>query len=169
MGTRLDREGMVEFARPRVVASGQSLAELLPLSVNSFDYLMFTLDAHWKVRGFSLIAEHHWRTLYNFSNGSVPTLNDTGLLLQAGYFLVPQKYEALVRWSNIVGDSGTLGRFSESTNEIGTGFVRYFHGHDVKFTVDLSWIDGVPINSPRLSLLPGDKGVLLRSQLQFGF
>lgn len=169
VGTRLDREGKVEFARPRVVASGQSLAELLPMSVNSFDYLMFTLDAHWKVRGFSLIAEHHWRTLYNFSNGSVPTLNDAGLLLQAGYFLVPKKYEALVRWSNIVGDSGTLGRFSESTNEIGTGLVRHFHGHDVKFTVDLSWIDGVPINSPRLSLLPGDEGLLLRSQLQFGF
>jgi hypothetical protein len=169
VGTRLDREGRVEFARPRVVASGRSLSELLPPSVDSFDLLMFTVDSHWKVRGFSLIAEYHWRTLYNFSNGEVPTLTDTGLVLQAGYFVIPKKLEALARWSKIVGDSGTLGDFSEATHEIGTGVVWFIKDQDVKFTVDLSWIDGVPVNSPRLSLLPGDEGLLFRSQLQFGF
>lgn len=168
-GTMLDREGNVEFARPRVVASGRSLNELLPNTVDSYDFLMFTIDSHWKVRGFSFIAEYHWRTLYNFSDGSVPTLADTGLVLQTGYFVIPEKLEILARWSKITGDSGTLGNEFQTTNEIGTGFAWFIRNQDVKFTVDLSWIDGVPINSPRLSLLPGDEGLLLRSQLQFGF
>jgi hypothetical protein len=168
-GTMLDREGNVEFARPRVVASGRSLSELLPNTVDSYDFLMFTIDSHWKVRGFSFIAEYHWRTLYNFSDGSVPTLADTGLVLQTGYFVIPEKLEFLARWSKITGDSGTLGNQFQTTNEIGTGFAWFIRNQDVKFTVDLSWIDGVPINSPRLSLLPGDEGLLLRSQLQFGF
>jgi phosphate-selective porin OprO/OprP len=168
-GTMLDREGNVEFARPRVVASGRSLNELLPKTVDSYDFLMFTIDSHWKVRGFSFIAEYHWRTLYNFTDGSVPTLADTGLMLQTGYFVIPEKLEFLARWSKITGDSGTLGNEFQTTNEIGTGFAWFIRDQDVKFTVDLSWIDGVPINSPRLSLLPGDEGLLLRSQLQFGF
>jgi hypothetical protein len=168
-GTKLDREGNVEFARPRVVASGRSLNDLLPPTVDSYEFLMFTIDSHWKVRGFSFIAEYHWRTLYNFTNGSVPTLADTGLVLQTGYFVIPEKFEILTRWSKITGDSGTLGNHFETTNEIGAGFAWFIRKQDVKFTADLSWIDGVPINSPRLSLLPGDEGLLLRSQLQFGF
>jgi hypothetical protein len=168
-GTNLDREGNVEFARPRVVSSGRSINELLPNTVDSYDFLMFTIDSHWKVRGFSFIAEYHWRTLYNFTDGSVPTLADTGLVLQTGYFVIPEKLELLARWSKITGDSGTLGNEFQTTNEIGTGFAWFIRNQDVKFTVDLSWIDGVPINSPRLSLLPGDEGLLLRSQLQFGF
>lgn len=168
-GTRLDREGNVEFARPRVVSSGERLSDLLPGTVGSYDFLMFTIDGHWKVRGFSFIAEYHWRTLYDFTDGAVPTLADTGLVLQTGYFVIPEKLELLARWSKITGDSGTLGNEFQTTNEIGTGFAWFIRNQDVKFTVDLSWIDGVPVNSPRLSLLPGDDGLLLRSQLQFGF
>lgn len=168
-GTILDREGNVEFARPRVVSSGERLSDLLPGTVDSYDFLMFTIDTHWKVRGFSFIAEYHWRTLYNFTDNSIPTLADTGLVLQTGYFVIPEKLELLARWSKITGDSGTLGNEFQTTNEIGTGFAWFIRNQDVKFTVDLSWIDGVPVNSPRLSLLPGDEGLLLRSQLQFGF
>lgn len=168
-GTILDREGNVEFARPRVVSSGERLSDLLPATVDSYDFLMFTVDTHWKVRGFSFIAEYHWRTLYNFTDNAIPTLADTGLVLQTGYFVIPEKLELLARWSKITGDSGTLGNEFQTTNEIGTGFAWFIRNQDVKFTVDLSWIDGVPVNSPRLSLLPGDDGLLLRSQLQFGF
>jgi hypothetical protein len=69
----------------------------------------------------------------------------------------------------VVGNSGTLGSAYQRTNEIGTGFVWFIKNQDVKLTTDLSWIDGVPTNSPRLSLLPGDEGWLLRSQVQVGF
>jgi hypothetical protein len=168
-GSRVDRAGSREFDRPRVVASGQPLSDLLPATVDTYDVLFFTLDAHWKVRGFSLIAEHHWRSLSQFSGGAVPDLADSGLLVQSGYFLVPKRLEVLARWSNVVGNSGTLGTSDQRTNEIATGVAWFFKGHNVKYNVDVSWIDGVPTNSPRLSLLPGDQGWLLRSQLQFGF
>jgi hypothetical protein len=39
----------------------------------------------------------------------------------------------------------------------------------VKFNLDVSWIDGVPVNSSRLNLLPGDEGWLMRTQFQFAF
>lgn len=168
-GSRVDRAGSKEFDRARVVASGQTLAGLLPDSVDAYDILFFTVDSHWKIRGFSLIAEHHWRTLSNFSNGGVPTLADNGLVVQAGYFVMPRRLELLARWSTVTGNSGTLGSFNERTNEISSGAVWFIKGNNVKYTVDVSWIDGVPINSSRLSLLPGDEGLLVRSQLQVGF
>jgi hypothetical protein len=168
-GSRVDRAGSREFDRPRVVASGQPLSDLLPNSVDAYDVLFFTVDGHWKFRGFSLIAEHHWRSLSQFSGGSVPDLGDNGLLLQSGYFLIPRRLELLARWSRVVGNSGTLGLADQKTDEIGTGAVWFIKVNEVKYTMDVSWIDGVPTNSPRLSLLPGDEGWLMRSQLQVGF
>jgi hypothetical protein len=168
-GSRVDRAGSREFDRSRVVASGESLAELLPDTVDAYDILFFTVDGHWKIRGFSLIAEHHWRSLSQFSGGSVPDLADSGLLVQGGYFLIPRRFEVLARWSRVLGNSGTLGNSDQRTDEIGTGAVWFIKGNNVKYTMDVSWIDGVPTNSPRLSLLPGDEGWLMRSQLQVGF
>jgi len=168
-GSRVDRAGIREFDRPRVVASGQPLSNLLPDSVDAYDVLFFTVDGHWKIRGFSLIAEHHWRSLSQFSGGSVSDLGDSGLLVQSGYFVIPRRLEFLARWSRVVGNSGTLGLANQKTDEIGTGAVWFIKGNDVKYTMDVSWIDGVPTNSPRLSLLPGDEGWLMRSQLQVGF
>ncbi len=168
-GSRVDREGSREFDRQRVVASGQPLSEFLPESVNSYDIWFYTVDAHWKVRGFSLITEYHWRSLSNFSDGSVPNLADNGFVLQSGYFLIPRRFEVLARWTNVVGNSGTLGERNERTNEMGAGFVWFLNNQNVKYTADVSRIDGVPVNSARLSLLPGDEGWLFRSQLQVGF
>jgi hypothetical protein len=168
-GSRVDREGSREFDRQRVVASGQPLSGLLPDIVDSYDVWFFTLDAHWKVRGFSLITEYHWRRLTQFSGGSIPRLTDNGLVIQGGYFLIPRRFEVASRWTKVVGNSGTLGDAYERTNEISMATVWHFQNHDVKFTVDVSRIDGVPVNSARLSLLPGDEGWLMRSQLQMGF
>lgn len=168
-GTRVDREGTREFDRARVVASGQPLADLLPDTVDAYNFFLFTVDSHWKVRGFSLIAEYHWRSLSEFTGGNVPNLIDNGLVLQTGYFLIPRRFEVLARWSKVVGNSGTLGASYQRTNEIGTGFAWFIKNQDVKFTADVSWIDGVPTNSPRLSLQPGDEGWLMRSQIQIGF
>lgn len=167
--TTVDREGPSEFARQRVVRSGEQLSNLLPAAVSAYDIWLVTIDAHWKHRGWSLIAEHHWRYLDRFRGGAVPGLLDQGLVLQTGYFVLPEKLELLARWSRIAGDSGTLGVENQYTNEIGGGFAWYIRGHDVKFNLDISWIDGVPLNSPRLNLLPGDEGWLMRTQFQFAF
>jgi hypothetical protein len=167
--TTVDDTGQSEFVRQRVVRSGDRLANLLPEAVSAYDVGFFTVDAHWKHRGWSLIAEHHWRRIGGFRGTYIPSLLDYGLVLQTGYFLIPQKLELLSRWSRISGSSGTLGVQNQHTNEVAGGIAWYIRGHDLKFNMDVSWIDGVPLNSPRLNLLPGDEGWLMRTQFQFAF
>lgn len=168
-GSRINSEGPSEFRRQRVVDSGDRLSNLLPASVTQYDVNMYTIDGHWKYRGFSFIAEHHWRTNSRFTGGSVPNLLDHGLLLQSGYFVVPSHLELLCRWASINGDSGTLGVFNQSTGEVAGGFAWYIRGHNTKFNFDVSRITGTPLNSARLNLLPGDDGWLFRTQFQCGF
>jgi hypothetical protein len=167
--TRVESDPPTEFDRQRVVASGERLSSLLPPTVTAYDILFATLDAHWKYRGLSVIVEHHWRYLSQFSGANVPNLLDQGLLLQTGYFVVPRRLEVLARWSRVAGNSGTLGLAEQNTNEVGAGCAWYIRGHNVKFNADVSWISGVPVSSDRLNLLPGDVGWLLRTQFQFGF
>jgi hypothetical protein len=47
--------------------------------------------------------------------------------------------------------------------------VWYFRGENVRFTTDLTHVNGAPIRSTALDMFPGDAGWLLRSQIQFGF
>jgi len=168
-GTRVDASGENEFNLPRVVDSGVTLASLLPPSMTAYDMGMYTLDAHWKYHGRSVIAEYYWRCLAHFQGADVPSLSDHGFNLQLGQFVVPQKLELLARWSRIVGDSGTLGGVDESTDEVGVGAAWYINGHNAKFVLDVSRINGMPLYSPRLDILPGSEGWLLRTHLQFGF
>jgi hypothetical protein len=167
--SRVDAEGQREFSRQRVVDSGVTLASLLPPGVDAYDVDFFTLDAHWKYHGFSLITEYHWRYMAEFHGGSVPSLLDHGLVLQTGYFVCPQKLELLFRWSPIVGNSGTLGSANRNSNEVAAGFAWYLKGHNAKFGLDASYVSGVPVTGDRLDLLPGDVGWLLRTQFQLGF
>ena len=168
-GTQVDARGETEFNRPRVVDSGATLASLLPPGTTAFDIGMYTVDAHWKYHGLSVIAEYYWRCLSSFQGASVPGLSDCGFNLQLGQFVVPRKLELLARWARIVGDSGTLGGVDESTDEVGVGAAWYINGHNAKFVMDVSRVNGMPLNSPRLDMLPGSEGWLLRTQLQFGF
>jgi hypothetical protein len=167
--TTVDQEGQSEFRRQRVVRSGERLSDLLPAAISAYDICLVTIDAHWKHRGWSLIAEHHWRYIADFRGGDVPSLLDQGLVLQTGYFVLPEKLELLARWSRIAGNSGTLGVENQHTDEVAGGLAWYIRRHDVKFNLDVSWIDGVPVNSSRLNLLPGDEGWLMRTQFQFAF
>jgi hypothetical protein len=167
--TRVGEEGQSEFSRARVVDSGATLLSLLPPGVDAYDVWYFTTDLHWKYRGWSVILDYYWRAISNFSGGAVPDLGDHGFVAQTGYFVVPERFEILARWSRIVGDSGTLGRRVQSSDEIGGGIAWYFRGHHAKFVFDATHVNGVPIQESRLDMLPGDAGWFFRSQLQLAF
>ncbi len=150
--------------------SGATLASLVqPLGVTAFDVWLYTLDAHFKYHGFSIIGEYYWRNMGRFDGGSVPALSDDGFVLQTGYFVCPHTLEVLFRWSRTAGDSGTLGLMDQSTDEVGAGLVWYIRGHNVKLTLDLTHVNGTPVSSPRLDLLPGDIGWMFRTQFQLAF
>jgi hypothetical protein len=83
--------------------------------------------------------------------------------------VVAEKLELITRWSRIAGDSGTLGLINESSDEVGAGFVWYFKGHNAKLTFDATHVNGVPVSSSRLDLLPSDAGWLFRTQIQLAF
>ncbi|MDP6722814.1 MAG: porin, partial [Pirellulaceae bacterium] len=166
---RIDAEGPSEFSRQRVVDSGMPLSDLVPATVSAYDVWLYTIDAHFKHHGLSVIAEYYWRYMTQFKGAAVSSLLDDGFVLQTGYFVVAEKLELITRWSRIAGDSGTLGLINESSDEVGAGFVWYFKGHNAKLTFDATHVNGVPVSSSRLDLLPSDAGWLFRTQIQLAF
>jgi hypothetical protein len=167
--THNDKEGFFEFERQRVVDSGEVLGAVLPEGVTAYDVWFYTVDAHLKVRGFSIITEYSWRHITQFDGGDVPNLLDDGFALQTGYFIVPQALELHMRWSRIRGDSGTLGRVRQSFDEVAAGFTWFLKGHNAKLMFDATHLNGVPLNSSRLDMRPGDIGWLYRTQVQLAF
>lgn len=167
--SRVDEEGMSEFQRQRVVDSGIPLSDLLPAGVDAYDVSFLTVDAHLKYRGLALIADYYWRYMGLLGDPAVSDLFDHGFLLQTGYFISPKKLELLARWSRIVGDSGTLGAWDQSSDEVAGGVVWYIKGHNVKLVFDATRLNGAPVSSSRLNILPGDAGWLYRTQFQLAF
>ena len=167
--SHVDRDGLREFSRMRVVDSGLSIDDVLPAAVTDYDIFLFTVDSHLKYRGFSFIADYYFRSMSRFIGAAVPDVCDHGFLLQMGYFLVPTRFELITRWSRVVGDSGTLGLLRQSADEVAGGAVWYIRGHNLRMTFDVTHLNGAPISSSTLNILPGDDGWLFRTQFQWRF
>lgn len=93
---------------------------------------------------------------------------DWGGLVQAGY-MVSDKCEIFGRYEYIDVDQDALAAGAESTlHEVTIGTNYYWHGHNAKFTVDLSYLpNGSPIGVPLLGILAGtDDQIVLRLQAQ---
>lgn len=165
----INRMGSTEFDTLRVVDSGQTLASILPGTVQQYNATLYAVNASCKYRGWSFTSEVYFRLVSDFEGAAVPDLFDHGYWLQLGKFLVPQEFEVMTRWSTVTGDSGTLGVSEQGSSEIAFGGVRYFHGQNAKITIDATYLDGAPINSSALDVQPGDIGWLYRTQIQFAF
>ncbi len=167
--TSIDRAGSTEFSAIRVVDSGATLESLLPVAVNTYDVNLFSIDSSFKYRGWSGTAEVYFRSIGAFDSAQVPDLFDHGYWLQLSKFAVPGKLQLISRWSRVIGNSGSLGLDNQSADEISGGFVWYFRGQHAKFTLDITRLDGAPIDSSSLDIAPGANGTLFRSQIQFAF
>ena len=165
----INRTGATEFNSLRIVDSGQSLASILPQTVDQYEVNLYSIDASLKYAGWSLTSEYYFRQIRGFRGAAIPELFDHGLWLQMGKFVIPEKCELIARWSRVDGESGTLGASNQSSDEIAGGFAWYFRGQNAKFVLDLTHLNGAPINSAALSISPGDSGWLYRSQIQFAF
>ena len=142
--TRINKDGNLEFSQPDVVDMGVSLASILPPEVTSYDLWLATADAQWKYRGLSVIVDYYWHTITQFRGANVPDLFDHGFNLQSGYFVIPRKLETIIRWSRIVGDSGSLGGERRSSEEAGGGLTWYFNGHQAKVTCVAIYMNSAP-------------------------
>ncbi|MCR9296274.1 MAG: hypothetical protein NXI32_26480 [bacterium] len=167
--SEIDREGSTEFSSLRVVDAGIPLANLLPAEVSQYRASLMSVDSSWKYRGFSSTLEYYFRIIDDFQGAPVASLFDHGFWLQFGYFVIPERLQLLSRWSRVQGNSGTLGFEDQSAEEIAGGLAYYARRNHAKIVVDLTFLDGAPINSSVLDISAGSQGVLLRSQAQFSF
>lgn len=162
-------EAPVEASRQRVVDSGATLTSILPMGTTAYDVSLFAVSADFRYRGWSLSSEYYFRNLTDFSGATVPDLFDHGFLLQGGYFIVPEKFELFTRWSRIVGDSGTLGLTEQSADEVAGGAAWWIKGRNLKLLFDVTRVNSSPVNDSAVGFMPGDDGMLYRTQLQILF
>jgi hypothetical protein len=171
--TRVDRDdGSIEFLSvPAFADSGMNplVSDVVPAAVDEFGVHLYALDANFKYHGFTLLSEYYFRHLTEFAGAPVDDRFDHGFVLQTGYFVVAERLELAGRWSRVVGNSWTLGDTDHSSDELGAALTWYIRGHNLKFVVDVSHLNGSPIGSPTLNVRAGDDGWLLRSQFQLIF
>jgi hypothetical protein len=185
-------------------------------AVDEFDYYTCEAFAAGHYRGFSLLSDWFFRDLNNFQ--SAPTghnqiiymdstgakalfpnghaLIDYGMLLQAGYFIVPKRLEVVARWAWIRGDSGDLngngtfkttrvagvtgpvrvinGAFTNfhEADEYAVGVNYYFRRHLLKWQSDFNIYEGgnpAGGGQSTAGFIPGSDGWLLRTQLVLSF
>lgn len=132
------------------------------------------LDFAIKYRGASLDAEYFLRSLQDFTaDGALPLnqINDRGYRVGAGIFLVPKRLDINGRLSQISGPFGDAFEYSLGSNWYWGSGKRDGKLDDRvnKLSFDVTELKGNPAASGPSDLVPGDDGVLFRTQLQIGF
>ena len=92
-------------------------------------------------------------------------LDNYGWYAQAGYFIVPEKFELVSRVSGVHVDS------TNDMYEYAGGWNYYIAGQDLKLSMDVSYIDDLPITSGSTNFdgVQNNSLLLVRTQLQFQF
>jgi hypothetical protein len=214
-----------EFVMPGAPQGGTRLINLLSgdaatpngsHAVDEFDAYRYEAFVAGKYKGFSFLNDWFFRNMNNFrttpnglgniiyvdstgANALFPAnhgLFDYGTMLQAGYFIVPKRWEVAARWSWIRGDSGDLngnGTFTTRTipgvatpvrvingafhnfheaDEYGITLNYYWKRQLLKWQTDLSFYQGGnPAGGGQspTGFIAGSDGWLLRTQIQMAF
>ena len=152
----------------RVTDTGARLVALAP-KLSDFTVWLYGADFGFKYRGLSVMSELYVREIVDAVGAVVPDLRDYGYYVQAGYFVVPGKVELTSRYSQIMGDSGSLGGDKASADEWGGGFNYYIKKHNLKIQCDVLSYNGSPVGSSSAQLKKGDTGILGRIQAQWAY
>lgn len=157
------------FAR---VSDGARLTDtgaLAPgLTINDFDQYVVSAFLSGKWRGLSFNAEYYARWLQNFGTVEGPStgineLFDSGFYADVGYFLVPERFEANARISQIDGLYGDSWEYAAGWNYFINGT------HKNKLSFDATLLDGIPTSSSSPNFELGQDGILYRLQYQIAF
>ncbi|NJL28216.1 MAG: hypothetical protein HC897_10145 [Thermoanaerobaculia bacterium] len=110
-------------ARP-VAASGSTPA-------HDNDQTIYGYDAVFKYKGFSVVGEFFDRE--NDRDNGLSDFDDDGYILQAGYFVIPQKFEIALRVAEFDPNKD---RANDTRTEDGIGFSYYWNKHNHKLQAD---------------------------------
>jgi hypothetical protein len=136
------------------------------VQVDHFDIYLYTLDAAFKYRGFSVNGEYFFRWLQDVrGSGPLPRNQffDHGYYFEAGVFLVPKQIELNGRLSQIFGSHGDAGEYAGGINWFINGT------HNLKLTFDVTRLVQTPANNSGPNYRVGDTGVMFRTQFQAAF
>ncbi len=129
-------------------------------------------DMAFKYLGFSLTAEYFLRMI-DVKNNTAPlallsrrdaTRHQQGGYVQAGYFIVPEKLEAVARVGGVWDIEG------DNVWEFAGGMNYYIRGHNLKIQADVTSISELPVRSGAANFYNiNDDIVMFRMQLQAAF
>ena len=140
----------------------------------------FGADAHFKYRGLAVTGEY-WLRIVDVSNGNInsrlvapyflrtgdnDTFHQQAAQMQAGYFIIPKKLEAIAR----VGAVWDIGPGSEGVWEYAAGMNWYINGHGNKLQFDVTKINELPVASSAANYIDLNDDILMwRLQWQILF
>ena len=119
--TRIDETGANEFDRQRVVDSGATLASLLPAGVGAYDIWFYTVDAHGKYCGLSVIAEYFWRPRRAISRRADSEPHRPGICAADGLFRLSQEAGTALSLVAHCGQFGNAGGGPAEFGRVGSG------------------------------------------------
>jgi hypothetical protein len=139
--------------------------------------LRFTVDGSVQSGGFNVFASGSGVNV-ELEDGS--HIEHWGAMIQAGYMLIPDKFEVFGRYEWILIDSD-VAPDSNELNFVTAGFNYYINRHNAKFTVDAVWAldpiqasntSGIGVSQTGLGLLLDDEEdnqIAVRAQFQLLF
>jgi hypothetical protein len=146
------------------------------VTVDQYDIALWAVDAAWKWRGWSFDTEYYFRQLSNFAGkynsgpndgqqAVVPSevIYNHGFGMEAGYFLIPKRFEVNFRTSQIYGDYGPSREYAGGVNWFVNGT------HNYKWSFDATQLYGSAATNSGPNYVAGQTGVLFRMQLQAAF
>lgn len=159
--------GESDFIR---LSDGTRLGQIGALSpgvtVSGVDVFYYGVDLGFKSHGWSFNSEVFFRWLENLeADGALPVdrLLQRGFYVEGGKFVIPQKLDFNVRYSQVRG-------LLAGRSEYAAGFNWYpIETHKMKVSFDVTRLDGSPLNNTTSDIIVGDDGVLFRTQFQAEF
>ena len=137
------------------------------VTVSGTDVFFYGLDFAAKWRGWSFNSEVFLRWLENFeADGALPvnSLMQHGYYVEGGRFLIPQRLDVNLRYSEV---DGLYGGGTEYT--AGFNYYPLQNNFKMKWSFDVTVLDGSPLNNSSSDILVGDDGTLFRTQFQAEF
>jgi hypothetical protein len=136
------------------------------VTVNGFDYYLYTAFLVAKYRGMSVNSEFYYRWLNNFDTAGGPVTADIdtrGFVVDVGVMLVEKSIELMGRIDAVHSAFGDTWEYAAGIN----WFINGTHRH--KLTFDVADLNGVPAGSSSPNYELGQVGTLFRVQYQVAF
>jgi hypothetical protein len=134
--------------------------------VKRASYLMASIDAGWKYKGFEIAGDYYNRKVDRFETvGLVPVtqLNDWGVQMQISKMVIPSKLGVYIGMSKIYGEYG-----EPHDTVIGTNLY-LFQRRLLRLNTEFMYLKNSPVGYPSVPFLLGGNGTVFSTSLEMVF